>query len=213
MRLILARHGNTFQPGEQAVWVGRKEDLPLVPEGEAQARLLANALKAAGIRPAAVYCGPLLRTRSFASMIVEDLRLHSVAIEDERLAEIDYGAWGGLTNEQIVQRYGADPLLAWQNESRWPAGAGWQPGENAVIERINSLITHMLDRHAAGESILVVSSNGILRYFLKLMPGMFEQQLRASALKVATGHICLLSYERGQFRLGYWNQDPWTACA
>ena len=37
MRLILSRHGNTFSPGEKAVWVGRRSDLPLVEEGRRQA--------------------------------------------------------------------------------------------------------------------------------------------------------------------------------
>ena len=33
MRLILARHGNTFEAGETPVWVGAREDLPLTARG------------------------------------------------------------------------------------------------------------------------------------------------------------------------------------
>ncbi len=213
MRLILARHGNTFEPGDKALWVGRKEDLPLAQEGEQQAKVLADALKSAGIHPAAVYCGPLMRTRRFASIVVEELDLRLAPIEDDRLTEIDYGAWGGLTNEQVIQRYGTDPVLAWQTESRWPTGAGWQPGEDAVIERIDSLVSHVLKRHAASEAILFVSSNGVLRYFLKLAPGLFERQQRSGGLKVATGQVCLLSHGAGGFEVERWDSDPRTAFA
>ena len=44
MDILCARHGNTFAPGQRAVFVGAKEDLPLTEEGETQARDLAIAL-------------------------------------------------------------------------------------------------------------------------------------------------------------------------
>ncbi|MDK1390111.1 histidine phosphatase family protein [Sinorhizobium sp. 8-89] len=193
------------------IWVARKEDVPLVREGEEQAKLLAATLRNVHIRPTAVYCGPLLRTRRFASVILEQIGLSYAPINDERLAEIDYGAWGGLTNEEILARYGADQFLAWQRESRWPAGAAWQPSEDAVLEGVHSLVKDIVNKHDDGDSINLVSSNGILRYFLKLVPGMFEQQLHASEVKVATGRACLISYERAKFHISCWNKDPRVA--
>ena len=38
MKLILARHGNTFGPQDKVTWVGSTNDLPLVEEGLAQAQ-------------------------------------------------------------------------------------------------------------------------------------------------------------------------------
>lgn len=57
-KILLARHGNTFGPGDTPVWVGAKEDLPLVESGEAQARALGEALAAAGLTPGRIVCGP-----------------------------------------------------------------------------------------------------------------------------------------------------------
>ena len=37
-RLIIARHGNTFDAGDIPTRVGRRTDLPLVASGEAQAK-------------------------------------------------------------------------------------------------------------------------------------------------------------------------------
>jgi hypothetical protein len=36
--LILARHGNTFDDGQQTVWVGAQIDLPLASKGREQAK-------------------------------------------------------------------------------------------------------------------------------------------------------------------------------
>jgi probable phosphoglycerate mutase len=41
-RLILIRHGNTFEAGQKAVWVGARSDLPLTMAGEAQAHAAAQ---------------------------------------------------------------------------------------------------------------------------------------------------------------------------
>jgi probable phosphoglycerate mutase len=38
MQLILSRHGNTFSPQDAVVWVGAKQDLPLVDSGVLQAK-------------------------------------------------------------------------------------------------------------------------------------------------------------------------------
>mgnify|MGYP003111133839 CR=1 FL=1 len=70
-RLILARHGNTFGPGDKIAWVGAKEDLPLVDKGEAQARDLGKALVRAGVKPDRIVTGPLRRTRRAADLVAE----------------------------------------------------------------------------------------------------------------------------------------------
>ena len=57
MRLILARHGNTFGPGDTPVWVGAREDLPLTDKGRVQSIQFGLALKEAGITPARIIAG------------------------------------------------------------------------------------------------------------------------------------------------------------
>src|ERR1700753_2818491 len=95
-RLILARHGNTFNPEDVPVWVGARSDLPLVAKGLAQAAALAEALRKAEIVPAAMIAGPLQRTRRTAEIVAETLKIPAHAIRiDPRLREIDYGAWEG----------------------------------------------------------------------------------------------------------------------
>ena len=55
MKLIIARHGNTFDPKDKVVWVGSRNDLPLVSKGVAQAHNLAKDLKNRELLPSKIF--------------------------------------------------------------------------------------------------------------------------------------------------------------
>lgn len=167
------------------VWVGCRNDLPLVSTGLEQARLLGDKLKSHGITFSKTYCAPLQRTREFARIILEQIELDAVYAEDDRLTELDYGDWGGLTNAEVEAKFGTATLKAWDEQSCWPTNANWAPSEAQVISDICSFLADV-DR-AAGGPVLVVSSNGRLRYFLKTIEGAFEQRLAQGHLKMRTG--------------------------
>ena len=61
IRLILMRHGNTFEAGQTPVQVGTRTDLPLTAQGLAQAKEMLNYLTAEGISPEAIFAGKLKR--------------------------------------------------------------------------------------------------------------------------------------------------------
>ena len=65
-RIIVCRHGNTFDKGDGVTRVGGRTDLPLSTSGEAQAAALAEHF--AGTRFAAAYCSSLQRTRATPPM-------------------------------------------------------------------------------------------------------------------------------------------------
>lgn len=208
MKMILSRHGNTFNPGETAVWVGSRNDLPLVETGFNQAKILASCLQQARVYPSAIYCGPLQRTQVYAQIIVKELKLPSQPIVDERLNEIDYGVWTGLSNQQIRSQFGAQELEAWEKHSQWPSTAHWDGSAELLNAQINSFCNDIIQQYSSNDTILIISSNGRLRYFLNLAPGEFEQQLAKQTVKVATGNICQLSYNKAQWKINYWNQAP-----
>lgn len=124
MKIILSRHGNTFSAADPVVWVGATQDLPLVDSGILQAQCLAQALKKSDIHTKAVYCGPLKRTRDYATIVLARLHLSKKPIVDSRLNEIDYGNWAGLTNTQIREIDEGEELSAWETLSVWPKFAG-----------------------------------------------------------------------------------------
>ena len=64
--LIIARHGNTFRPGETPTRVGAGTDLPLVEEE--RARGVGKYLKNKGLIPSKIYAAPLRRTMETARL-------------------------------------------------------------------------------------------------------------------------------------------------
>lgn len=207
MKVILSRHGNTFSASDPVVWVGATQDLPLVDSGILQAKCLAQVLQKADIHTKAVYCGPLKRTRDYAAIVLEQLHSSVKPIVDSRLNEIDYGNWAGLSNTQIQEVGEADDLSAWENLSVWPKIAAWS-GSPAHMAKEVKEFSNDLEKQYPEDTILVISSNGRLRYFLKLIPGLFEQQVQNKEFKVATGNICLLTHENRKWQMKFWNKKP-----
>ncbi|WP_376095313.1 histidine phosphatase family protein [Roseomonas sp. CCTCC AB2023176] len=195
--LLLARHGNTFDPGQPALRVGARTDLPLVAEGRAQAARLAEALAAEGLRPARIVAGPLARTRQFAAILAD--RLGGTIILDDRLRELDYGTWEGLTDAEITARHGRDALGAWERRLEWPAAAGWGEGEAAVLSRIGAFLDEAAD---APSPTLAVTSNGILRLVRRLIEG----SPTAGEGKVRTGALCRLRRTGGGWHIAAWDE-------
>lgn len=208
MKIILSRHGNTFKSNETPVWVGSKHDLPLVESGIEQAKTLGKALKEANIRLHAVYCSPLQRTRHYADIALAESQTSLTPIVDPRLNELDYGAWNGLSNEEVREKFGAVELENWEKHYQWPKNAGWNKSEQTVQEEAISFATDLIHKHHPNDTILVVSSNGKLRYFLNLIPGEYEKYSHNRLLKIKTGNICGLSFNGNQWTTNYWNQLP-----
>lgn len=208
MKIILSRHGNTFSAIDPVIWVGATQDLPLVDSGILQAQYLAQALKKSDIPIQAVYCGPLKRTRDYATIVIERLHSSKKPIVDPRLNEIDYGNWAGLTNTQIQEIDEGEELSAWENLSVWPKFAEWEGSPTSMIKEIREFSKDLITMYDPTDTVLIVSSNGRLRYFLKLIPGLFEQSVQNKVFKVATGNICLLTYENRKWQMHFWNKKP-----
>src|SRR5712691_3796041 len=99
-RVYLIRHG-------QSVWnaEGRfqgQADSVLSDLGRTQAARLSDAL--ADVPLEAVYSSPLSRARLMAEAIAAPHRLSVVPVDD--LREIGLGVWEGLTEAEIVGRFG-----------------------------------------------------------------------------------------------------------
>ncbi len=203
--LLLARHGNTFGPGDRVVWVGAQQDLALVDRGREQAAELARSL--VGTRPVgAIYCASLARTREHAAIVAETLELPEPVVDD-RLGELDYGSWSGLTNEEIRERFGSAELEEWRQRGRWPASAGFGSSEAVVRGEAAAFVADLRARHT-GERVLAITSNGRLRYFLDLVEGALDARRRERAFSVATGHVGKLMLTPSEIRVAAWNVTP-----
>jgi probable phosphoglycerate mutase len=99
VEFFLARHGQT----EWNVR-GRRQgqlDSPLTPDGVAQAHHIGELL--ADQRIDSVFASPLGRALTTATICATRLRVPVITMPT--LAEIDHGAWAGLTDPQIAEEY------------------------------------------------------------------------------------------------------------
>ncbi len=206
MLLLLARHGNTFEAGDKVVWVGARTDLPLTAKGRQQASALAAALTPIAPNIRRLVAGPLKRTREHAAIASQDLGLELEV--DERLREIDYGLWEAKSSEEIAALGGGAELSAWNERAAWPTSPGWLPSAQAITEHVSQLagsLAAVLDDRSAA---LLVTSNGLLRFFLKLIPGAFEEMAGRGLLKVATGNCCALRFTPSGWTILFWDLHP-----
>ncbi len=206
MKLLLCRHGNTFNSSAEAVWVGAKQDVPLVAGGRAQAEDLGTALKDNQIKPVRALAAPLQRTTGTLDIALKKAGLDLSVSTDNRLTEIDYGLWGGRHNDDLIAEYGLDMIDNWREHGIWPENMAWQPDLPTIKKGIQDLAADLSAKRRDDDLVMICSSNGILRYFLTLLPGGLAHITFNP--KVKTGHCCLLSYEAEKWHLSFWNALP-----
>ncbi|MCE1237268.1 MAG: histidine phosphatase family protein [Hyphomicrobiales bacterium] len=201
--MILARHGNTFGPGDAVVWVGARSDLPLVEKGHAQAEAIADGLIAADLAPSRIWAGPLKRTAETAAIVAARCGLAADAVTHaEELREIDYGTWEGRSNDEIRAEVGDDPIDGWQKRSVWPDGFGWRPSEAEILADWDRLVARIAADAPPDATVLIVSSNGIFRLVARALG------LAPSEAKMNTGALARLELDGGDLRVLAWNLDP-----
>jgi len=213
LELILIRHGNTFESDQTAVQVGKKTDLPLTREGRHQAERIAQFLSTNQILPNTIHCGTLSRQTETANIIHQsfpDAQLHS---NQEAFDEIDYGAWEGLSSEEIKNKWPLE-YQNWLDRAQWPNNIFSQTLEER-IHLLQSWKTKILSTQNTKTTHLVVSSNGILRLMLYFNPSLWEkvtQQNQMDLYKVKTGHLCKVTYSNNQLQINLedWNIKPET---
>lgn len=200
MHVILARHGNTFDPGDQPVWVGARTDLPLVAKGREQARRIGEALRAANLVPRRTLAGPLKRTRETANLVLAAAGASTAKVEiDERLREIDYGTWEGRSSDEIDRAGSGEELRAWDEDGVWPSQAGWPFTYDEYLQRFLEMLDSL--ERADDDPTLIVSSNGLFKIFAKSIGD-------DTAKKMATGHLALLKVANGRRDVLCWNLQP-----
>ena len=153
VRFVLVRHGEAA--GNRELRYLGATNAPLTERGHAQARQLADALRAYPL--AALYSSPLTRARETANAIAAPHGL--VAQVEDDLREGHFGAWENLTRAQVRETDGA-ALAAWE------AGTDVAPpgGESleAVRARAAACATRLAAPHA-GEMVALVSHVGPIK--------------------------------------------------
>jgi broad specificity phosphatase PhoE len=162
VRLLLARHGQTEWHHDNR-YAGRS-DIALTEIGQREAEAL--ACRAHQEEPVQVICSPLTRAIKTAQPAATAC---DVVLEiEERLSEIDFGAWEGRTLEEIRED---NPSLVEKFE-RAPDDAPFPDGEPLLDAATRALEVYRdLHRRYGGQKVLVIAHNTLLRLSLCTMLG------------------------------------------
>ena len=184
-RCVLVRHGET-EWSLDGRHTGRT-DLPLLPEGIEQARALRPVLGARTF--AAVLTSPLVRARETAELA----GLGAGAVVDPDLAEWDYGAYEGVTTNQIREERPGWELFA----------DGVPDGES--IEDVAARVDRVIARvRATPGDVACVAHSHVLRVLAARWIGLDPTVGRLFVLGPAG--LSELGWDRGQAVVHRWNQ-------
>jgi len=177
-------------------------DVPLSPEGVAQASNIASQL--AGERIDEVFTSPLERNRMTSQLVMENLGKQTAvlslkeAIPDEAipiylteaLNERSYGEWTGLNKNQIKEKIGEERFNAFRRG--WDEGPPGGESLKDVYERAVPFFKENIEpKLKEGKNILVVASHNSLRSLVKYLENIKDEEI--SSLEISSGG--LLTYQ------------------
>jgi probable phosphoglycerate mutase len=183
--MLVVRHGET-EWSRAGRHTGRT-DVPLSPEGEAQARGLAGVVSR--WHPRLVLTSPLLRARRTAELAGLSPQV------DPDLAEWDYGVYEGRTTAEI--RAG-DP--GW---SVWASPPGLAESLGDVADRAGRVLARCGPVLAAGDDVVLVAHAHLLRVLTATWLGLPPRG--GSSLVLGPGGTGVLGHERETPVLLRWN--------
>jgi broad specificity phosphatase PhoE len=130
--------------------------------GREQARELAKQLDGVDV----VYSSDLDRARETAEILAQELgaEVHL----DRRLRERSFGAWEGLTSDEIERRFA-------EGHRRWKAGEGFGAEDaepfDSFAARVQEFLADALRLHPE-ETVLVIAHGGSIRVIHALATGL-----------------------------------------
>ena len=155
-----------------------------------------------GIAFERVVASPLVRAQETARIVAAGLRTPVEVETDARLAEMDYGAWEGLTYAQIDERDAAR-RRAWEAD---PANIRCPDGESAndVADRARSFLADLLAAHTEAHEpadpdappVLAVAHSSLNRILVCVA---LDLPVREFRLRLQQGQVNLtaLRFEHG----------------
>lgn len=203
-RLIIARHGNTFESGEEPRRVGARTDLPLTGKGCDQARAIGQWLRTNDIKPSAAFCSRLQRTRDTAQIALIEAGHDLFLQEDPIFDEVDYGPDENRPEAEVIARLGSGVLQAWDEQAIVPPG--WQTDPEEIIANWLAFGERIIKDYP-GCTVLVVTSNGIAR-FAPHLTGNFEDFSASHNIKLATGALGVMEFDGNRWSVTDWNIRP-----
>jgi probable phosphoglycerate mutase len=181
-RLLIARHGNTFAPGDTVTRVGTT-DLPLVESGLVQGQRLGRYLQLNQLSPDIIFTSKLQRAIQTAEQALSFLDFQCPMQALSIFNEIDYGPDENQAESEVIARLGSEALQTWDKQAKVPNG--WKVDPQEIIKNWQDFASQVLQEYA-NKTVLVVTSNGIAR-FAPYLTGNFDDFVIKHGIKLSTG--------------------------
>ncbi len=197
-RLYLIRHGEV-EPAYHRVFGGRI-DMELSPLGHEQVRSIARFLKAAP--PDTLYASPMRRVRQTLAPLAEETGLQPVLMEG--LREVDFGAWTGLSWDEVLKRHGVS-AFSWLHQL-----------DDGTIERAETVrafrerVECSLDQilaEAPGKTVAVICHGGVIRMLLSILLELPFRKM--SIFEIEYASVTKIHHRPSKREIEYLNLTPW----
>jgi probable phosphoglycerate mutase len=183
-KIYFIRHGETDWNLEGRLQ-GQK-DIPLNDVGRVQAEEAARKLEALvpHFEDLAYVASPMTRTRETMEILRATLGLHPEVYRlDDRLVELTFGVWEGMTWKEVRK---AEPALAaLREQDKWhyaPPGGG--ESYAMLVDRIRPILDDLT------RDTVIVAHGGVARAFLSICCGVSSRQ--AASMDIWQGRILVI---------------------
>ncbi len=204
VRIFLIRHGQANSEAKDEVSYDRLSSL-----GKIQAGWLGQYFKKNEFNFDACFSGTLLRQRDTANLL--EIHNNKKIIRDPRLNEIQYYTLSTLVEQQFEKKPPKSGLDFEEHfefiMSKWKANEIQNTPETYVnfVQRVSEIFDILKN---SGESILVVTSGGIIAKALQNFLGLNDKVMIKFLLASMNTGVTILNYSNGQFNVEQVNALP-----
>ncbi len=209
MKVYFIRHGNTFEKPDPPRQIGIKTDLHLTQKGTQQIEKLKAYFIRHHITPIKIYCGELSRQIQSANILTSTSTKNLTPQISSAFNELDYGKWEGLTRDEIIAHWSHE-YNSWIKQCKWPTNIFLGKEQNH-IQILNSWLKDILHKHDKNSIVFAVSSQGIIRYLLKLANKNWNEIISKQQMeeyKINPGNFCLVELTQKKIEILEWNNSP-----
>jgi 2,3-bisphosphoglycerate-dependent phosphoglycerate mutase len=191
-KLILVRHGQSQFNLENRFtgWL----DVPLTPQGEAEAKKAGEVLLGLKIRPTVAFTSALQRAQKTLGIILDQLKLADLpTIRNEALNERHYGALQGKNKAETAAKFGEAQVHIWRRsfDIAPPEGESLKDTADRTLPYFRTVILPLLEQ---GQDVLIVAHGNSLRSIVMEIEEMTPEQILKT--EIGTGNAWIYESRR-----------------
>jgi broad specificity phosphatase PhoE len=197
-RLYLIRHGEVERAYHKVF--GGRIDMELSPLGHEQVKALARFLRAAP--PDVIYASPMRRVQQTLAPLAAQTQLTPILLEG--LREVDFGAWTGLSWDEVQTRHGVS-AFSWLHQL-----------EDGTIEKAETVrdfrkrVELSIDKilaESSGKTVAVICHGGVIRMLLSILLDLPFRKM--SIFEIEYASVSKIHYCPSKREIEFLNLTPW----